>query len=130
MSTIIKHKQFANYKVFETEVAGRPLKIEVGKIAELANASAMVTYGETTVMGAVTASARPRDGSSCLKTRPPTTIGWSKSTAHQMSFAGSTDARPERPRTTQSPATHRPRFIADILPYLTSSIRPDVRSYS
>ena len=62
MSTIIKHKQFANYKVFETEVAGRPLKIEVGKIAELANASAMVTYGETTVMVAVTASARPRDG--------------------------------------------------------------------
>ena len=62
MSTIIKHKQFNNYKVFETEVAGRPLKIEVGKIAELANASAMVTYGETTVMVAVTASARPRDG--------------------------------------------------------------------
>ena len=43
-------------------VAGRPLTIEVGKMAELANASAMVTYGETTVLVAVTASARPRDG--------------------------------------------------------------------
>ncbi len=62
MSTIIKHKQFPNYKVYETTVAGRPLKIEVGKVAELANASAVVTYGETTVLVAVTASPRPRDG--------------------------------------------------------------------
>ena len=62
MSTVIKHKQFPNYKVYETEVAGRPLKIEVGKMAELANASAMVRYGDTSVLVAVTASARPRDG--------------------------------------------------------------------
>ena len=62
MSTIIKHKQFAGYKAYETQVAGRPLKIEVGKLAELANASAMVTYGETSVLVAVTASPRPRDG--------------------------------------------------------------------
>ncbi len=62
MSTIIKHKQFANYKKYETTVAGRPLTIEVGKMAELANASAMVTYGETSVLVAVTASPRPRDG--------------------------------------------------------------------
>ena len=39
MSTVIKHKQFPNHKVYETTVAGRPLKIEVGKMAELANAS-------------------------------------------------------------------------------------------
>ena len=62
MSTVIKHKQFPNHKVYETTVADRPLKIEVGKMAELANASAMVTYGETSVLVAVTASARPRDG--------------------------------------------------------------------
>jgi polyribonucleotide nucleotidyltransferase len=61
MSTIIKHKQF-NTKVFTTEIAGRPLKVEVGKVGELANASAMVTYGETSVLVAVTASAKPRDG--------------------------------------------------------------------
>ena len=62
MSTIIKHKEFVNHKVYETVVAGRPLKIEVGKMAELANAAAMVTYGETSVLVAVTASPRPRDG--------------------------------------------------------------------
>ena len=62
MSTIIKHKQFPNYKKWTMDLCGRPLTIEVGKVAELATASAMVTYGETTVLVAVTASARPRDG--------------------------------------------------------------------
>ena len=62
MSTIIKHKEFTNHKVYKTEVAGRPLTIDVGKVAELATASAMVTYGETTVLVAVTVSPRPRDG--------------------------------------------------------------------
>ena len=62
MSTIIKHKEFTNHKIFKSEVAGRPLTIDVGKVAELASASAMVTYGETTVLVAVTCSARPRDG--------------------------------------------------------------------
>ena len=62
MSTIIKHKEFTNRKVYKTEVAGRPLTIDVGKVAELATASAMVTYGETTVLVAVTVSPRPRDG--------------------------------------------------------------------
>ena len=61
MSTIIKHKEFTNHKIFKSEVAGRPLTIDVGKVAELASASAMVTYGETTVLVAVTCSARPRD---------------------------------------------------------------------
>ena len=56
MSTIIKHKEFTNHKVYKTEVAGRPLTIDVGKVAELATASAMVTYGETTVLVAVTVS--------------------------------------------------------------------------
>ena len=62
MSTIIKHKEFTNHKVYKTEVAGRPLTIDVGKVAELATASAMVTYGETTVLVAVTVPPRPRDG--------------------------------------------------------------------
>ena len=62
MSTVIKHKQFTNYKLYKTEIAGRPFSIEVGKVAELANASAMVRYGDTTVMVAVTAAPRPRDG--------------------------------------------------------------------
>ena len=51
MSTIITHKTFPNDKKYEMELAGRPFSIEVGKYAELANAAAMVTYGETTVHG-------------------------------------------------------------------------------
>ena len=43
MSTIIKHKEFTNRHVYKTEVAGRPLTIDVGKVAELATASAMVS---------------------------------------------------------------------------------------
>ncbi|WP_251449000.1 polyribonucleotide nucleotidyltransferase [Vermiculatibacterium agrestimuris] len=62
MSTIITRKQFPNERTYEMDLCGRPLKINVGKVAELASASAMVTYGETTVMVAVTASPRPRDG--------------------------------------------------------------------
>ena len=62
MSTIIKHKQFPKNKKWTMDLCGRPLTIEVGKVAELANASAMVTYGETTVMVAVTVAPRPRDG--------------------------------------------------------------------
>jgi polyribonucleotide nucleotidyltransferase len=62
MSTIITKKEFPNYKVYSMDLAGRPLSIEVGKVAELANAAAMVKYGDTTVMVAVTASPRPRDG--------------------------------------------------------------------
>ena len=50
------------FKTFETELAGRKLVIENGKIAELSNGSVMVRYGETVVMVNVTASKEPRDG--------------------------------------------------------------------
>ena len=59
---IIKHREFPNYKKYEMQLAGRPLKLEVGKLAELCNASVLVTYGETTVLVAVAASPRPKDG--------------------------------------------------------------------
>ena len=62
MSTIITKRQFNQYRKYEMEVAGRPLSLEVGKLAELANASVMVTYGETSVLCCVTAAPRPRDG--------------------------------------------------------------------
>ena len=62
MSTVIKHREFPGFKTYSMDLAGRPLVIEIGKVAELANAACMVKYGETTVMVAVTASARPRDG--------------------------------------------------------------------
>ncbi len=53
---------FENYKVFETTLAGRPLVVETGKVAQLANGSCLVRYGETVVLCAVTMSAKPRDG--------------------------------------------------------------------
>ncbi|MCI9468091.1 MAG: polyribonucleotide nucleotidyltransferase [Oscillospiraceae bacterium] len=59
---IINHKEFPNYKKFEIMYEGRPLSMEVGKMAELCNASVLVKYGETTVLVTCTASARPKDG--------------------------------------------------------------------
>ena len=59
---IIKHREFPNYRKFEMEYEGRPLKMEVGKLAELCNAAVLVTYGETVVLVTCTASARPKDG--------------------------------------------------------------------
>ena len=49
-------------KVFETEIAGRRFKVEIGGVAQLASGSCLVSYGETVVMSAATMSAKPRDG--------------------------------------------------------------------
>ena len=54
--------KFDKFKVYETEFAGRPLIVETGKMAQLANGSCLVRYGDTVVQAAVTASAKPRDG--------------------------------------------------------------------
>lgn len=53
---------FKNFKVWETELAGRKLTLETGKMAGLANAAIMARYGETEVLCTVTASAKPREG--------------------------------------------------------------------
>lgn len=53
---------FKNFKVWETELAGRKLTLETGKMAGLANASILARYGETEVLCNVTASAKPREG--------------------------------------------------------------------
>jgi polyribonucleotide nucleotidyltransferase len=62
MSTIITKRQFPGYHKYEMELAGRPLFLEVGKLAELANAAVMVGYGDTRVLCCATAAPRPRDG--------------------------------------------------------------------
>ena len=62
MSTIITHRQFPQYHKYSMDLAGRPLTLEVGKLAELANAAVMVGYGDTRVLCCVTAAPRPRDG--------------------------------------------------------------------
>ena len=62
MSTIITKRQFPHYHKYTMDLAGRPLTLEVGKLAELANAAVMVGYSDTRVLCCVTAAPRPRDG--------------------------------------------------------------------
>ena len=50
------------FKIYETELAGRKLTLETGKLAGLANGSVLVRYGDTVVLVDVTASKEPRDG--------------------------------------------------------------------
>ncbi len=50
------------FKIYETELAGRKLTIETGKMASLANGSVLVRYGDTVVMVNVTASKEPKEG--------------------------------------------------------------------
>ena len=50
------------FKTFTTELAGRTLTIETGKMAQLANGAVLVRYGDTVVISTATASKTPRDG--------------------------------------------------------------------
>ena len=53
---------FENYRTFSTELAGRKLTVETGKMAQLANGSALIRYGDTAILATATASKAPRDG--------------------------------------------------------------------
>ena len=53
---------YEEFRVFKTELAGRPLVIETGKMGQLASGSCLVRYGETSVFCAATMAAKPRDG--------------------------------------------------------------------
>ncbi len=53
---------YEEFRTFETELAGRPLVIETGKMGQLASGSCLVRYGETSVFCAATMAAKPRDG--------------------------------------------------------------------
>ena len=53
---------FENAKTYETTLAGRPFKVNIGKYAGLANGACMVYYGDTVVLCTATMSAKPRDG--------------------------------------------------------------------
>lgn len=48
--------------IFETEIAGRPLRVEIGEVAQLAKGAAMIRYGETEVLVVAAASKKPREG--------------------------------------------------------------------
>ena len=53
---------FEDYKVFKTELGGRPLVVETGKMAMLAAGSCLIRYGETEVLCTATISDQPREG--------------------------------------------------------------------
>ena len=50
------------FKKFEMELAGRTLRVDVGRVAAQANGAAFIQYGETTVLSTATASEKPREG--------------------------------------------------------------------
>ena len=50
------------YKTFEMELAGRTLRVDVGRVAKQANGAVLMHYGDTTVLCSATASEKPRDG--------------------------------------------------------------------
>jgi len=49
-------------KTYEMDLAGKPLKVEVGKVAAQANGAVLISYGDTTVLSTATASKEPREG--------------------------------------------------------------------
>ena len=59
---ISSEMNFKNHRVFHYTLAGRPLIIETGKVAGLANGSVLCRYGDTVVLCCATASEKPRDG--------------------------------------------------------------------
>ena len=53
---------FKDFRTFETTLAGRPLVVEVGKMAQLAGGSCLIRYGETEVLCTATMADKPREG--------------------------------------------------------------------
>ena len=50
------------YKTFEMDLAGRKLRVDVGRVAAQANGAAFMHYGDTVVLSTATASEKPREG--------------------------------------------------------------------
>ncbi|WP_373482350.1 polyribonucleotide nucleotidyltransferase [Acetobacterium sp.] len=48
--------------IFETEIAGRPLRVEIGEVALLAKGAAMIRYGKTEILAVVSAAKKPKEG--------------------------------------------------------------------
>jgi len=58
----MKHMEFPNHQTFSMELCGRTLTVETGKVAQLANGSALVRYGDTVVLVTAVMSQTPRAG--------------------------------------------------------------------
>lgn len=48
--------------IFETQIAGRPFRVEIGEVAQLAKGAAMIRYGKTEILAVASASKKPREG--------------------------------------------------------------------
>ena len=53
---------YKDFRTFKTELAGRPLVVETGRMAQLAGGSCLIRYGETEVLCTATMSDKPREG--------------------------------------------------------------------
>ena len=123
---------FENYKVFSTEIAGRKLVVETGKIAQLANGSCLVRYGDTVVLCCATASASPREGIDFL----PLSVDFEEKLYSVGRIPGSWNRREGRPSEKAILASRvidrpiRPRFPKDlrndvVLSLTVMSVDPD-----
>ena len=114
---IIKHKEFPNKRVYEIDYCGRPLRMEIGRMCELANAAVLTQYGETTVLVAVTASPRPRDGIDYF----PLSVDFNEKLYAVGRIPGSFMRREGRPAVLASRLIDRP-----MRPLFPSDLRNDV----
>ena len=123
---------FENHRIFRYELAGRPLVVETGKIAQLANGSALVRYGDTVVLATATASAAPRDGIDFL----PLSVDFEERLYAAGKIPGSWNRREGRPTTKAILSSRvidrpiRPLFPKDLrndicISLLVLSVEPD-----
>ena len=123
---------FENHRIFRYELAGRPLIVETGKVAQLANGSALIRYGDTVVLATATASAAPRDGIDFL----PLSVDFEERLYAAGKIPGSWNRREGRPTTKAILSSRvidrpiRPLFPKDLrndicLSLLVMSVEPD-----
>ncbi len=111
---------FEKHRVFETELAGRPLTVETGKTCGLAGGSCWVRYGDTVVMANATASAKPRDGIDFF----PLSVDYEEKLYSAGKIPGSFLKREGRP---SEKATLTSRMIdRQIRPFFPKDMRNDV----
>ena len=107
--------------VFETELGGRKLIVEQGKMAKQANGAVLVRYGDTAVLVAVTSSAKPRDGVDFF----PLTVDYEEKMYSSGKIPGSFIKREGRPQTS---GILRSRLIdRPIRPLFPDGFRNDVQ---
>ncbi len=107
--------------LFETELGGRKLIVEQGKMAKQANGAVLVRYGDTAVLVAVTSSAKPREGADFF----PLTVDYEEKMYSSGKIPGSFHKREGRPQTS---AILRSRLVdRPIRPLFPEGFRNDVQ---